>query len=228
MNIYEKIMKIRVDVSVIDIKKSGYNKYSKFAYFELKDFLTIATKMFKDTKLYTKFSIIPATTELEETAKFTIVNSENPEEIEIYTLPTAECYIGKKADGTGGADPIQNLGGKITYLRRYMYFIALDLIEDDSVDNREQNNGNGTSNSYKTDEEAIAAETAKGLAKIMGSLNKKENVEFKPVVLKAMCEELKVDKWSDIKFTKDLTYKSLTEKVIAKLQSEKDLANAGI
>jgi len=138
LNIYQKIMEVRVEILNAGIKKTGYNKFSNFPYFELKDFLRVTINSFTKIKLYSRFSIIPATPTSEETATLTIINSEKPDEVEVYTIPTAECFIGRKKDGTGGADPIQNLGGKITYLRRYMYLIALDLIEDDSVDSKEQ------------------------------------------------------------------------------------------
>jgi len=138
MNIYEKIMSVRVEVIELGIKKTGYNKFSNFKYYELKDFLIATTKFFTGIKLYSRFSIIPATSTNEEIATFTIINSENTEEVETYTIPTAECFIGRKKDGTGGADPIQNLGGKITYLRRYMYLLVLDLIEEDEVDSKDQ------------------------------------------------------------------------------------------
>lgn len=224
MNIYEKLMEVRVKVLDEKIKKTGHNKFSNFWYHELKDFLSFTTRTFKDIKLYGKFSIEPATSTKEETAIMKVVNSENPEEIEIYTIPTAECFIGRKKDGTGGADPIQNLGGKITYLRRYMYFLVLDLIEDDSVDSKDTTPQVKTSSNYKNNDEAVETERKKGLAKIMGSLNKDENKEHRPLIISQICNERKVDKWSDITFDKTFTYKVLLEQVISLL----NLAKAGI
>ena len=55
MNIYEKIAKIRVDLYNADLKKSGYNSFGKWHYFELGDFLPFINKACMDLKLLTEF-----------------------------------------------------------------------------------------------------------------------------------------------------------------------------
>ena len=234
MNIYEKLMEIRYEFLDLDIKKSGHNKFSNFKYYELKDFLPTATRKFRDSKLYSKFSIIPASSEVEETAVFIITNAENPEEVEEYRIPTAECFIGRKKDGTGGADPIQNLGGKITFLRRYMYFIVLDLIEDDSVDYQDNTNRTYDTTQQKSDysqlneQQAFNKAQEDGKAKLIKALDKAENIPYKDIVIKNVCAICEVDSWKDITFKGNLTYKKLTDIVAQELQKEKDLAEAGV
>ena len=68
-----------------------------------------------------------------------------------------------------------------------------------------------TSSNYKNETEAKKAETAKGLALIMGGLNKDENKEYRPLVISQICNERKVDKWGDITFDNKFTYKMLLE-----------------
>lgn len=234
MNIYEKLMTVRCDLLNKNLSKSGYNKFSHFAYYELKDFLSVATKMFKEQKLYSRFSLHPATSTEQETVYFTIINIEEPKEKEVYILPSAECFIGVKKDGTGGADPIQNLGGRITYLRRYMYFIALDLIEDDSVDNKEQvtrvqnvpkdNVSQANYTPPKTEDDMFKTGIKKGIDNIIKSLEKPDNAQYKFATLQAVCKSYNVDSIKDIKITTKGEYDTL----VSKIKSELDLAKAGI
>ena len=227
MNIYDKIIELRVRVLNANIKKSGRNKYSNFDYFELKDFLPFVTNNAKELKLYSKFSIEPATPTLQETAVMYLVNTEKTDEVDIFKLPTAECFIGLKKDGTGGADPIQNLGGKITYLRRYMWLIVLDLIEDDQVDSKEQIVIKQQAR-YENEQQAVEYSTKIGLDKILKSLDKPENEPYKTSVLLAICNELKVDSFNEIKFTKDFTYKMLITRVLDLIAELKKIEKAGL
>lgn len=119
-NIYQLLQDVRNELTKIEIKKSGYNSFAKFGYFELKDFLPITTKLFKERGMTPLFSI--AYFDGIEYALLKIIRGN--EQIE-FRVPTAE---------PSGNNPIQNLGAKITYLRRYLYLIALDLVENDVVD----------------------------------------------------------------------------------------------
>ncbi len=142
MNIYQKIQLAKVKLKEQGIKASGKNTMSNYSYMELKDFLPKIVSIFNDLNLFSHFEIKPQsvdTTEQgehieEEKGILMILNSENPEEKVVYTMPTAEVNIGVRKDGTGGAQPIQNLGGKNTYIKRYLYQNALDIAEEDIVE----------------------------------------------------------------------------------------------
>lgn len=131
-NVYQKVQDARVELQSLNLKKSGKNTYSNFAYYELGDFLPQLNIIMARVGLVTNFSIHKAMGT--EEAVLEVFNSSKPEEKMIFTLPTAEVEIGKKKDGTGGAEPIQNLGGKATYMRRYMMMIAFEIIESDYID----------------------------------------------------------------------------------------------
>lgn len=131
-NIYQKIQEVRVQLQNMNLKKTGKNTYSSFSYYELRDFLPQLNNLMLSNDIMTAFSIVK-TSEVEE-AVLEVFNSSKPEEKVDFRLPTAEVEIGKKKDGTGGAEPIQNLGGKATYMRRYMMMIAFEIIESDYVD----------------------------------------------------------------------------------------------
>ncbi len=132
MNIYQKLQKTRVELQEMNLKPSGENTYSNYVYYELSDFLPAINALCNQNGLFTKFNIIDDNHT--EKAILSIHNAEEPTEKVTYTSKTAEVEIGKKKDGTGGADPIQNLGGKLTYMKRYVYLNAFEIIEPDIVE----------------------------------------------------------------------------------------------
>ncbi len=105
----------------MSLKKSGFNKYSKYYYYELGDFLPQVNNMFLEHKL---FSYISFTWEL---ATLTILNIEKPEEVVIVTSPMAEAKL-------TACHEIQNLGAVESYQRRYLYMAALEIVEHDAID----------------------------------------------------------------------------------------------
>lgn len=121
MNIYEKLQTARVELQKRALKKSGFNGFSKFEYFQLQDFLPAINEIFDELKLCAVFVLDGAF------ATLTVVNSETPEEKIIFTSPVAES-------GIKGATPIQNLGGVHTYMRRYMWLMAMEIVEHDAID----------------------------------------------------------------------------------------------
>ena len=131
-NIFQKIQTVRAELVKLNLKKSGKNTYSNFMYFELGDFLPALNKLNDEHGITTQFNIE------KDKATLKVFNSEKPEEFLTYYSPTAEVEIGKKANGTGGAEPIQNLGGKITYMRRYLMMMAFEIAESDYIDQKDQ------------------------------------------------------------------------------------------
>ena len=121
MNIYEKLQKARVELQKTGLKKSGYNKFAGFDYFELKDFLPKVNAIFSELKLFSKF-------DLTETEGFlTIVNSENLEEKETFVTPIAKIEM-------KGQNSLQQIGSTHTYLKRYCYYNALEIVANDEFE----------------------------------------------------------------------------------------------
>ena len=135
MTLFQKIAKARVDLQNKNIKKSGNNRYSGFTYYELSDILPEINNLCTELDMLTVFSITK--TDDFEVGILKIIDSAKPLQIMEFRAPTAETCIGKKKDGSGGADPIQNLGGKITYMRRYLLMIAFEIVESDTVDQQQ-------------------------------------------------------------------------------------------
>lgn len=139
MNIYEKIQKCRVELQKMKLKKSGQNGYSGFKYFELADFIPQVNELFEKYGLFSNFSIKNDLAVLEIIDKDWIEKEAYKDEsIEFFrqnayffkvefTSPTAEANV-------KGCTEIQSLGAVHTYLKRYLYLNALEIVENDSLD----------------------------------------------------------------------------------------------
>lgn len=121
MNIYQKIAKVRVDLQNLNIKKSGFNKFANFDYFTLEDILPTINKLMKDNGLLSMFSMGTINSSL------VIVNVDDPNEMVTFECPNADADI-------KGCTPVQCLGGEITYLKRYLYLNAFEIVEGDVLD----------------------------------------------------------------------------------------------
>ncbi len=212
MNLNQSIIKIRVDLQNSTIKKSGKNKHAGFSYYELSDFLPKLNELMLENGINDIVSIN------NELASITLVKDA---ERETYSIPFIMFETPLANSGKKMMQDIQYLGALNTYLKRYLYLNAFGITDGEVIDSMNSNEITHSNYNGKSEDEATKLATAKGLANLMGSLNKPENVAYKPMVLKVICEELKVDKWTDIKFDKVLTYAKLTEKVIAQLKKEK-------
>jgi|LGOV01.1.fsa_nt_gb hypothetical protein len=215
MNLNQSIIKIRVDLQNSTIKKSGKNKHAGFSYYELSDFLPKLNELMLENDINDIVSIN------NELASITLVKGE---ERETYSIPFIMFETPLANSGKKMMQDIQYLGALNTYLKRYLYLNAFGITDGEVIDSLPQMGTPKTSSNYKSDTDAVAIETAKGLSKIMGSLNKEENKEYRPLIISQICNERKVDKWSDITFDKTFTYKVLLEQVIGML----NLAKAGI
>lgn len=138
MSIYKKLAEARVKLQESDIKKSGVNQFAKFKYFELADFLPTINKINLELGLFTKFDI----DEVSKIATLEITDMEKEESSITFTVPYALSEI-------KGATSIQNIGGSITYLRRYLFVIAYEITENDEV-NAVDNTSKTTVNNQKT------------------------------------------------------------------------------
>lgn len=171
-NIYQKLSQARVEIQNMNLKKSGHNKYSNYTYYELPDFLPAINAVCEKLGMFTQFNINAKG----GVAVLKIINTENVEEIVTFTSETAEVEIGKKADGSGGADPIQNLGGKITYMRRYLYMTAFEIAESDIVEKVKRETAEDVA---EKDKKAISeAKDFKTLTEVCSNLKTKYKVEL--------------------------------------------------
>jgi hypothetical protein len=120
MSVYKKLQKARAMLLSTDIKKSGMNKFAGFQYFELADVLPAITKIFDEVGLCGVVRFV------NDTATLTVYDSEDASFIE-FTSPLVYADMSK-------SQAIQNLGSTHTYLRRYLWLMAMEIVEHDAVD----------------------------------------------------------------------------------------------
>jgi hypothetical protein len=121
MNVYQKLNAARDLFHKASLKKSGHNKFAGYQYFELGDFVVPAITIFKDCGLTSVISFGA------DIAVMKIINSDNPEEIIEITTPMSEANL-------KGCHAVQNLGAVQSYLRRYLWVAALEIVEHDALD----------------------------------------------------------------------------------------------
>lgn len=155
VNLKSKINEIRYELSK-KMNKSGKNDYSKYDYFQLKDFMPQALELFNEKGVYTEFWVskdkyqLPSKTtisrtfnengeiateteikeenfEYKEFAHLLAINLDDEDDTIELTKETADVRL-------QAAQPIQNLGGKTTYMKRYMYMDLLEINENDKVE----------------------------------------------------------------------------------------------
>lgn len=144
MNIYKKIQKVKLELSKRELKKSGLNSFSNFKYYELGDFLPSIIELCNKYGLFTHVTFEDEitkdnegkSTKLGEKAILTIYDTDYKKTPETSTTyPMCISYTCDVKDlNLKGANSIQNYGGIQTYLRRYLYMNAFDIVEADIFD----------------------------------------------------------------------------------------------
>ena len=121
MSVYKKLQEARVKLHNTKLNKSGKNAYAKFNYFELGDFIPQVTAIFNELGLC---GIVSFT---QDTAYLTVHNVEGENDFATFTSPLVYASVEK-------TQPIQNLGSTHTYMRRYLWLMCMEIVENDVVD----------------------------------------------------------------------------------------------
>lgn len=121
MNVYGKLIEARKRFLDAGIKKTGVNRYAEYKYFTLDEIIPAKQEIFRDLGLADVISFGP------EVATLTIFNVADPLDHIVFTsqLAPEESMI---------KNPIQKVGAIQTYVRRYLYLLALDIIESDGIE----------------------------------------------------------------------------------------------
>ena len=132
MSIYRKLMEARLELQGTKLNKSGHNKFAGYKYFELGDFLPSIQEIFAKKGLCGVVSFLP------DVAVLTITDIDDGTQIFINSpMSTAALK---------GCHEVQNLGAVQTYLRRYLWVTAMEIVEHDALD---ATTGGNDSPSYK-------------------------------------------------------------------------------
>lgn len=140
MNVFEKLQKCRVELQKTQLKKSGKNNYSGFDYFVLNDFLPTVNELFEKYRLFSNFSITQDGLAILDIIDTEWISQENRKDESIEFFKQNSYFF--KATFTSpieelelkGCNKIQALGGVHTYMKRYLYFNALEIVENDMFD----------------------------------------------------------------------------------------------
>ena len=125
MSVYKKLQEARAKLHKTKLTKSGKNAFAKFNYFELSDFMPAVTEIFNALGLCGVVSFT------NDTAYLTIHDVEGDERaFTTFTSPLVLANMDR-------IQAIQSMGASHTYYRRYLYLMALDLVENDLVDSVE-------------------------------------------------------------------------------------------
>jgi hypothetical protein len=149
--IYQKIQEIRVKLIKMKLKKTGYNKFANFHYYQLEDFMPALTELMENNKITSNFSIIG------ENAILTLIDYEDNTS-SIFQSPIADASI-------KGCTPVQSLGGVHTYLKRYLYQNAFEINDGDLLD---------ASLGREEEDPLITPSTIKAILDLLKDLGKEE------------------------------------------------------
>jgi hypothetical protein len=123
LKVYKKLQKARVLLNASSIKKSGKNKFAGYDYFELGDFIPTVNEIFDSVGLC-------GVVNFGEQATLTIYDTDGDGQVTF----SSPLVFAENAKGQA----IQSLGSTHTYFRRYLWLLALELTEHDSIDSLPQ------------------------------------------------------------------------------------------
>lgn len=132
MNVYQKLAQARLELKSAGLKQSGKNKGVGYTYFDLQDILPQTTMIEKE------LGLLSVVTFSNTEGTLTVINTEQPEEKIIFSSPLREAEL-------RGCHPVQNLGAIETYVRRYLYLLAYEIVETEAL-NLTQGSGDKVQN----------------------------------------------------------------------------------
>ena len=105
----------------MQLKKSGKNKFAGYEYFELGDFLPAIQDICGQVGICGAINFNP------ELATLTIYDIEKVGDKIEFSCPMSSAQL-------KGCHDVQNMGAVITYLRRYLWTNAFEIVEHDALD----------------------------------------------------------------------------------------------
>ena len=122
MSVYKKLQEARVLLQNTKLSKSGKNKFAGYEYFELGDFLPSIQLICQKVGLCGIVSFNP------DMAYLTIYDTDGGDNNFVtFTSPMSSAAL-------KGCHDVQNLGAVQTYLRRYLWTNAFEIVEHDALD----------------------------------------------------------------------------------------------
>ena len=149
MSVYKKLQQARMLLQNTKLTKSGKNKFAGYEYFELGDFLPAIQKICNDVGLCGVVSF-------NQDMAFLQINDVEDGTSIMFTSPMSSASL-------KGCHDVQNLGAVQTYLRRYLWTNAFEIVDHDALDAT-----TGAVEPVKKDEPKPVAVAPKPVQKIEG------------------------------------------------------------
>ncbi len=127
MNVYQKLLAVRLEFANANIKKSGINRFAEYKYFELSDIVPTANELFA------KYKCLFVCGFDKGFANGILYNTDKTDECICFGFEMKQLDI-ISAEGKRKMNEMQALGSEITYARRYLYQLVLDIVENDSIE----------------------------------------------------------------------------------------------
>ena len=136
-NLKQKLQEARMLLKERKIKPSGYNDFTKSAYFSLGDILPSITEVCNEVGICPLFSYANEATTL------TLYDTESDEQIAV-TSPTIETEVKVSKAGKEISSKTQALAGNQTSQRRMLLISTFDIVseDDDEIKGMDINNHN--------------------------------------------------------------------------------------
>lgn len=119
-SIYKKLQNARLALQASPISKSGKNKFAGYEYFELADFMPAIQKICGEIGLCGMVSY---------TQDMAYLHIQDTDGIGCITFTSPMSSAALK-----GCHEVQNLGAVQSYLRRYLWVTAFEIVEHDALD----------------------------------------------------------------------------------------------
>jgi hypothetical protein len=120
MTVYKKLQEARILLQNTKLNKSGKNKFAGYEYFELGDFLPQIQNICKNVGLCGMVSFTA-------TDAYLTIHETEGDGFVTFTSPMSSAAL-------KGCHDVQNLGAVQTYLRRYLWTNAFEIVEHDALD----------------------------------------------------------------------------------------------
>lgn len=124
-NIYMKIAEVNHKLNCTSLKKSGFNKFGNFAYYELEDLLPTIEESCYENGLLMQFQFDNSK------AVIRFINTDNPKETYSNSIPLQS----RELPNLPKMNEFQVYGSMMTYYKRYLLLNTFNISERSIIDN---------------------------------------------------------------------------------------------
>lgn len=189
-NVHARLIEARERLINSNLKKSGVNSKLEYLYLELKDFVPQITSIFNEVGL------VGITTFNNDYATLIVVNTDDREDIVAFTLPLIKNDVIVSNSGKQVTTELQALGSTVTYYRRYLYQLALDIVVPDEIEPQLGTNKESNTSNSKPKTAVERKEISNEIVNPSSEVTKEQLQELKSMLIKIV--EKTGEKYSNI------------------------------